>query len=265
MKSRITFVFIALAISAVFGFGCSDNSVNSIHTTDHVASEPFEYSFDSAAHLGINLDGINGNVQISSESGLNSVEISGLRRVGSDSDADAEEYLRLLTVTVSDSGECIQITVDQPSDTEWRSVTVDFDILVPTDYELEINIVNGNVTLDSLNADVQISTVNGNIIFDRINGQCDMQVVNGQISGMMLLPPQGGSAFSVVNGLLNLTIPRTTSADFGASVVNGGISINELVFHDYYETPTSFSGTLGSGDGTIALSAVNGNISVTGY
>ena len=69
---------------------------------------------------------------------------------------------------------------------------------------------------------------------------------------------------STVNGGIYLEIPESTSAEFAASWVNGGISINNLILFDQEITPYSVSGILGNGEGDISLSTVNGSIFITG-
>jgi len=91
-----------------------------------------------------------------------------------------------------------------------------------------------------------------------------VQLVNGQIQAKVTLPTDGVIAMSTVNGGINLNIPQSTSAEFSASVVNGTIS-TDLILINLVSTPTSLTGTLGTGEGTIALSTVNGSISVWGF
>jgi len=107
--------------------------------------------------------------------------------------------------------------------------------------------------------------VNGQVNLDEIIGSASVSLVNGQIVAEVT-PPKGGIiSMSVVNGGIDLDIPQYTSAQFSASVVNGTISMYDLVLIGLVSTPTSLTGTLGTGEGTIALSTVNGSISVSGF
>ena len=58
---------------------------------------------------------------------------------------------------------------------------------------------------------------------------------------------------------------RVPSADFEASVVNGLISVSALDMTDQVSSLRSMTGRLGDGEGTIDLSIVNGDITVTGH
>jgi len=89
--------------------------------------------------------------------------------------------------------------------------------------------------------------------------------VNGQLNAKLALPPQGTCKMSTVNGQILLTIPKTTSAEFFASVTNGEINLANLSLNNSVSTPKSLRGRMGDGQGTITLSTVNGNISVSGF
>lgn len=261
--SRNSFIIILIILALIAG--CTDRSVNDVHRTDFIASESFDFSYDALSHSGIRLDGVNCDIDINCVPEANTVLISGIREVGSDSYADAEYYLQYLTVDVNSDGDILVITVEQPSNTEWRSFNVEFEITIPSEYGLDIAIVNGDVDFGNLVGDAAIEITNGDITFDRIIGECDLRVINGQITGKSDLPESGTARFSAVNGILNIKLSQTTSAQFTASVVNGNISVSDLNFHNSHETRTSFSGTLGSGHGTIRMNVVNGTISAKGY
>jgi len=89
--------------------------------------------------------------------------------------------------------------------------------------------------------------------------------VNGQITAKITLPLNGNIGMANVNGNIDLEIPTNTSAEFSAGLVNGNITITNLVLQNQVSSSTSLTGTLSNGEGTIALTTVNGNISATGF
>lgn len=68
-----------------------------------------------------------------------------------------------------------------------------------------------------------------------------------------------------MNGNLVLDIPESTSAQFAAQVVHGSIGTSNLVLHDVETSPTTLTGTLGAGQGSIDLRTVNGGITAPGF
>ena len=69
---------------------------------------------------------------------------------------------------------------------------------------------------------------------------------------------------SVVNGAITLGIPKSTSAEFSAAIVNGYINVSDLTLYDSQSTTHSLTGRLGAGEGTISLMVTNGTIAVVG-
>ena len=59
-------------------------------------------------------------------------------------------------------------------------------------------------------------------------------------------------------------IPKSTSATVDARIVNGLIAVRGLDLSRLTVSNRSISGRLGSGDGTITLRVVNGNLSLIG-
>ena len=96
-------------------------------------------------------------------------------------------------------------------------------------------------------------------------GNSAVSLVNGQIIAKITLPLNGSIEMANVNGNIELEIPTNTSAEFSAGLVNGNITITNLVLQNQVSSSTSLTGTFGNGEGTIALATVNGNINTTGF
>jgi DUF4097 and DUF4098 domain-containing protein YvlB len=90
-------------------------------------------------------------------------------------------------------------------------------------------------------------------------------MVNGEIRSHQTLPIDGMINFSTVNGNIYLEVPRNTSADFSATMTNGSFSTSNLDFKNQVISRTFVQGTLGSGQGKIKFSTVNGKLSIAGF
>jgi len=268
MKFRRFIVGVLLTI-CIFWIHCKkDNPVDSddnVDNTDFVAERAFSFRVGVVNHSQLRLESINGNVMIAGVSQSDSVIITGEMRVGSESIKDAEAHLDLLEVNVQDLGDEIFVKTVQPEKTGGRSYVVDYDITLPKYFEVLTNSVNGSVTVDSIDNDVSVVNVNGLISLHEIFGSVFTELVNGEIEAEVTLPLDGTIDMSLVNGNIDLEIPVNTSAEFSASVTIGIISLSNLSLQNEVSTPTSLQGTLGSGQGTISLRTVNGNISVSGF
>jgi DUF4097 and DUF4098 domain-containing protein YvlB len=222
----------------------SDDDYYGVSRNDHVAAESFSYELGAASRL--RLEGINGTITVTGSSESASVTISGEKRVGSESAADAQAHLSRLEVRVEERGNEISVRTIQPSESHGRNYVVDYEIALPDGMTVAIANINGDVDLDGLAGDTRTD------------------LVNGQIDARVSVPMAGTVELSTVNGTIDVSVPVDTSAHLTANVVNGTIGVHNLTVHDEVSSRTSLQGTLGSGQGNIRLSAVNGSIDVEG-
>jgi DUF4097 and DUF4098 domain-containing protein YvlB len=263
------FIVLVLLTACISWIHCGkDNSTDStgnVKNTDFVAEESFSFEVDVKDHTRLRLEAVNGNVIITGLSESDSVMITGEKSVGSESIKDAEDHLQELEVSVQDLGSEVFVKTVQPGQTYGRSYVVDYTITLPKSLQVLVDNVNGTVRIDSINNRVSADNVNGQVTLNEIFGSAFVNLVNGQIEGEVTLPMAGTADMSTVNGNIELDIPGSTSAEFSASVTHGIITISNLVLQNEVRTPTSLSGRLGDGQGTISLSTVNGSISVSGF
>jgi hypothetical protein len=262
----LTFTAVSLAFLA-----CGDDDDDTsgpgdgVDNNDFVAEASFRYAFEVVDHTRLRLEGINGDVSIAGLVDSDSIIVSGVRQVGSESMEDAQEHLHDLDVIVEDLGTEVYARTEQPLQTHGRSYTVNYVAFLPRELAVVAANVNGPLAISSVQNDVTAADVNGSILLDAVFGSATAALVNGTIEADVAIPLGGTIALGVTNGGIDLDIPQSTSAEFSAHVTVGSISVSNLDLYDVESTPTSLTGTLGSGEGTIALSTVNGNIHVTGY
>lgn len=250
--------------------GCNEHIVelddnNNVNNTNYVARETFAYSLPIINQLQLRLSGINGNIHVNGRLNSNSVIIEGEKRVGSESQRDAEIHLAELKVIVEDLANKIYVETSQPDHPYGRRYEVDYTITVPENFKIYIENVNGSINADSLTNNINIANINGSVILDNISGSASIDLVNGLIQSNQWLPLNGTIDFTIVNGNIELDIPQTTSAEFYASVVNGNIELSNLILRNELLRNNSVSGTLGEGEGTISLGTTNGSIYVIGF
>ncbi len=222
----------------------ADEEYYGVSHSEKVASESFLFELGASSRL--RLEGVNGTITVTGGSESASVTISGERRVGSDSAADAEAHLRELEVRVEERGDEVYVRTVQPSETRGRNYVVDYEITLPRGLTVQINNINGDIDLEGLAGDTLA------------------ELVNGQIDARVSVPVGGVVDLSTVNGTIDVSVPVNTSAHLNANVVNGTIGIRDLTLHNEVSSRTSLQGVLGNGRGNIRLSTVNGSIDVEG-
>lgn len=276
MKSKLGIHTILLWLFASAGLiSCSSGDVTlnvdggilpPVTNTDFEAEETFFFEVDVENRTRLRLQAINSEIGITGVIGANTVTITGVKRVGSDSLQDAEQRLEDLDVDVQALATEIIVTTDQPLATGGRRFEVDYTIALPKNFQIQVDNVNGIVMIEAIENDVTVNNVNGTVTLADIVGNALVDIVNGTIDSEVTLPLNGVIDLSTDNGNIDLAIPVNTSAQFSAVVNIGSITISNLVLQNEVITPTSRSGTLGTGQGTITLEAkATGSISALGF
>lgn len=254
-----------LLFSSISWIAC-DEEDNPVGGNNNFAAEaPFSYAVKVVDHMRIRLVAITGTVNISGNSQTDSISISGIRRVKSNSMADAEQHLPDLSVDFQDVGSEVTVITNQPQDSEGRGYEVDYTITLPDTLQVQVNAVTGVITISSITGNVSIGHVTGDITLSDVLGNSTVSLVTGIITGEIYLPLNGIIDLGTVTGNINLQIPVNTSAVFSANVTTGSISTSNLMLQNQVSTSTFLSGTLDNGEGNISLRTVTGNISVIGF
>lgn len=239
--------------------------IDHVSDTDFSARAPFSFEIPVKNQQRIEIEGINGSITITGKSGISTAQIWGEKIVASDSYEDAEAHLQYLEVQISDKTEKISVETNQPTVTYGRCYQVSYHAIIPDDWDVVIENVNGKVMIDSLNGNVIVGLVNGDVVLTEISGNVTVGVTNGTVYGKINLPANGICTINTVNGQIQLSIPQTTSAQLAAKVTNGTVTVSNLSLNNMVSSRNSVSGVLGSGNGTIKVESVNGTILVSGF
>lgn len=264
-KIVIPIYIISISIVLSFSSCLIIDPSDQVNNTNYTAREAFDFDITVKYQKHIEIEGINGPITITGKTGISTVKIWGEKVVGSDSYEDAEAHLEYLKVQISDKTEKISIETNQPSLTHGRNYQVIYNVIIPDNWDIAIGNVNGRVEVDSLNGNIGIGLVNGDVVLTEISGNTAVGLTNGAVYSKMALPLNGFCKINTVNGQIQLSIPKTTSAELAAKVTNGTVSVSNLMLKNMVNSRNSISGVLGNGEGTITVESVNGTISVSGF
>lgn len=228
------------------------------------ARDTFSYEVEIEEQDAFKIEGVNGDIDIRGTND-NTVLIWGERIVRADNREDAQWYLDQLRVRVSTYDDDIYVRTDQPRNVDGVDFEVIYHVEIPRTWRVDVDHVNGNVLITTIENSVSIDLTNGDIGLDEINGQVWTELVNGDIDADVVLPDGDLCRIGITNGDIRLAIPRNTSAELYAQVTNGEIALTNLQLADMTSTKQFVSGILGDGDGTIDLRTTNGDIEVRGY
>ena len=152
----------ALFITGVTMALLSMNAVAGVDETEN-------FSFDVNAGARVSVENINGDIKVVGSSGK-VVGSSGKQvLVVAHKTAGKQEYLDELEIVVDASEDYVRIETRHPDSSggwfNWgndSNGSVSYELLVPSDVDLDsIETVNGDITIESVDAEVKAATVNG--------------------------------------------------------------------------------------------------------
>lgn len=192
---------------------------------------------------------------------------------------DSEEEMDFITVESNTSNGIIcEVDYDEDWESEY-SGSVDFEVKIPSDIDLEIELVsvNGNVSIYGGEGEAVLEVVNGNIEAEGFRGELAVHSVNGDIGiiespGIRVAELVNGNIECIINLLEddlelaavngNILLNLTTDAEVEIETISGVIKISEI-FDAYITDEIVGSSTeFGEGEYCIVISTVSGDISV---
>ena len=252
LKNRLLHASLTMIACGALVMGCDSDGANNggngdVDNTRFQAQESFAQVVPIVDQVRFDLTMIAGEIEITGVAAATEINLSGQKRVKSESVSDAQNHLDDIDFTVLTNVNEIAVRTEQPSDSGGRQYEVDCVITLPMDMAVEIDHIAGTILLENLEGDVRVTLIAGNI-------DSDVQIVGAGIVSQ-----------TVTAGSIFLRVPSSTSATFSSDVTVGNISMTGLTLSDPVTSSTSMSGTLGGGEGDIDLKVTSGNITVTGY
>ena len=90
---------------------------------------------------------------------------------------------------------------------------INLEIEVPMRTKLRVSIVDGRITVDSVDSEMEINTVDGGITLTNVGGSVVAHAVDGNIAATVArVAPQAPMAFTSLNGDIDVTLPAAVKA-----------------------------------------------------
>lgn len=127
--------------------------------------------------------------------------------------------------------------------------------------------MNGGVQINDINSTkVNVTTVNGNIAVTCVYcAQMTAESTNGNVTGNFAILVGGGSYnLSATNDNINFTAPNSSSFHVTATVLNGSVYCYMTECPSTQAPGKSLKQTFGTGNASVSLDSVNGQITLTG-
>lgn len=260
------------------------------------AVEDFEVEFDAPDAGRIEIANANGKTRVIGEDRPD-ILLRGHKNARAESEQAARTMLDAIRVRSEEVAGVLSVEAEIPR--KWnRHGSIDFEVRVPRDTEVDISAANGKVCLQGLRHGVRAHSSNGSMRLDDIVGDIDLTTANAKVSckctcgrlvarssngkievnehrgtidattsnGLILatLKELGidGVTLATSNGRIVLELPEHPDADVDIRVDNGVIRSDLCLGEDAQDTAGRLRGRLGRGGCPIKLRTSNGTISV---
>jgi hypothetical protein len=126
-----------------------------------------------------------GDIKVLTGTG-NEVKVTATERIHADTDANADELLKDLELTIEQQGNDVSAIAKYDRQGGWHvgnwpPVNVSFTVVVPSKFNVDLGTSGGVITLQSISGHARLRTSGGDLKFDRVEGEVDGNTSGGDI------------------------------------------------------------------------------------
>lgn len=226
-------------------------------------TEKIEYKINGKNRTVIHVENISGKINVTrSLDTLGIITIEAVKTAEVKVD-DLDKPIEDAIVKLDTSGSEIKVETEFKSSKglfrKYHGAKVDYSIKIPANLKVNVENVDGSITITRIDNDINAETVNGSITISGCPGNVVVNGVNGKVT-CNVDSLTNGISVEVINGSVHIGGLMNVNANVDASTVNGKVKYRNLVFSNMNSEKKSLSGTLGKGGSLIRVSAVNGSI-----
>ena len=152
------------------------------------------------------------------------------------------------------------------NDREW---SVSYEVFVPSRFSVNVETVNGGVSISDVTGNLEFKTVNGGLSLHRVGGYAHGHTTNGGVSIELAGDRWEGQGLDVAttNGGVNLRVPRNYSAQLEAQTSNGRINAGDIAqiqpSNERGRQSNHISTGIGAGGAMLKITTTNGGVSLS--
>lgn len=177
--------------------------------------------------------------------------------------AETVEQAKALAAQVRVLTDGGRLRAEGPQAEEGTGWSVTYDVMVPSQWNLDLATKNGGVSVAGVQGRIAFSTINGGIKLSDVNGDVKGSTTNGGVRVELSGAGWDGEGLDVEtkNGGVKLSVPDGYSAHLETGTRNGGLRIDFPVTVQG-NLRREISTDLGSGGAPIRLRTVNGGVTI---
>jgi hypothetical protein len=251
---------------------------------ERAVTKTFSVAPDGVFHLATG----GGKIDVQSSSTDKVVTIRAKEKIRADSEADADEILKGLTLSFARQGNDVTVRAKYEGarpmfhSGSWPPVQVDFVVSVPASFSVELDSGGGRITVGDLAGSVRAHTGGGELNLGRIVGGAEATTGGGSVGiesveNTLHASTGGGSIRAVISGTLkgdsevqtsggsiHLTVDRTAAFTLDAVASDSNVDVDGLPVVVAAGVPGrgQLAGNVNGGGPLLKLRSSNGSIEV---
>jgi hypothetical protein len=216
-----------------------------------------EGDFDAEQHVTVD-GGQNGGVQVE---GWSQDRVSVRAKIWAN--AQSPDRARELAADVRVTFRNGRLSADGPDTGRRESWGVSWEVMVPTDTDLDVETLNGGISVTEVRGEIDFRAQNGGVHLNGVAGDVSGRTTNGGVHVELDGRRWDGAGLDVetTNGGVTLAVPSDYSARLETGTVNGGMSLDFPVTVQG-RVGKRLSTTLGEGGPTVRAMTTNGGVRV---
>ncbi len=145
---------------------------------------------------------------------------------------------------------------------EWWSVS--YELFVPNESKLDLETLNGGITITDVEGDISFKAINGGIVLDGLSGDIRGRTTNGGLNITLTGKRWQGAGLDArtTNGGVRMYIPEDYSAMLESGTVNGSFRIDFPITIQGRLDSRRITARLGDGGTAIRASTTNGGVTI---
>lgn len=238
----------------------------SVDFTAGKATDEWVRTYDIKPGGRLDIVNVNGQIEASFSPGTK-VEVRAVREARAGSEEASREMLRKTEMREEVAPD--RVVIEGPADREQGrgfrrpQITIKYDVRIPAGLNILLKTQNGEVRLENIQGiRIEAASTNGGITGRGLSGAVEASTVNGGIQ-MDLEAVTGETRMVTVNGGVMLSVAPGVNADLEATVVNGGVLVQEgLQLSGDERSRQRVSGRIGSGGPRLVVQTTNGGVRI---
>ncbi len=177
---------------------------------------------------------------------------------------DAKKIAEETKIKLEPFGNKLVARIKRPVFATNQSVSVRFDVKLPSKANLELETHNGKIRITGISGDVDGTTHNGRIVCEEVSGDVKLKTHNGKVNVVYAKSSAAVCEVSLIthNGNIEFTAPPSFSAKADIRTHNGSIRTELAITVVGKFSKSKLAGKIGAGEGTLYLETHNGSIKI---